>query len=387
METELMISLETRPGQAPEWLCLLPLGEVTLGDGREPFSVDQEALEAMVRHFRARGLDLVIDYEHQTLAGGQAPAAGWIKDLEAREDGLWARVEWTDAARSYLEAKEYRYFSPVLRLEKAMRRPVALLHAALTNTPAINHLSPLVAKSRDQGSGIRGRETAGHGGCVLRTSHGGCALRTGNKPEADVPQDQGQDQAMRLEIPEQKEETMEAWLENLKPQLGLQPEAAAAEVMALADQRLHAAAAWAEAAGLLGLPEAASPAQVKGAILGLQSSLEHLSRVQEELAALQSGLAENRALEAVAEALKAGKIQPAQREAALKYAQSDMEGFQTFVEKSLPVIPLGKLAFPPDAGPGEAPPTSPEMAVCEALGITPEAFKAQERQLRQERLL
>ncbi|MCK9377855.1 MAG: hypothetical protein M0P73_17145 [Syntrophobacterales bacterium] len=79
---------------------------------------------------------------------------------------------------------------------------------------------------------------------------------------------------------------MEAWLENLKHQLGLKPEAALAEVMSLADQRLHAAAAFAEAAGLLGLPEAASAAQVKGAILALQSSLEHLSRVQEELARL-----------------------------------------------------------------------------------------------------
>ncbi|MCK9377854.1 MAG: hypothetical protein M0P73_17140 [Syntrophobacterales bacterium] len=33
METELMISLETRPGQAPEWLCLLPLGEITRETG------------------------------------------------------------------------------------------------------------------------------------------------------------------------------------------------------------------------------------------------------------------------------------------------------------------------------------------------------------------
>lgn len=161
METELMISLEADPDPAPDWLRLLPLGEVSLGDGRAPFSVDREALEAMVKHFQERGLDLVIDYEHQTLSGHKAPAAGWIKDLEAREDGLWAKVEWTDAARSYLGAREYRYFSPVLRLAKDSRRPVALLHAALTNTPAMDRLAPLVAKSRGQGPGKQGSGVRG----------------------------------------------------------------------------------------------------------------------------------------------------------------------------------------------------------------------------------
>lgn len=375
METELLISLETRAGRAPEWLRLLPLGEVTLGDQREPFTVDREALAAMVQHYRERGLDLVIDYEHQTLAGGKAPAAGWIKELEAREDGLWVRVEWTEAARSHLEAREYRYFSPVLRLAKTGRRPVALLHAALTNTPAINHLPPLVAKE----SGLKSRSQG------LEVSVG-CALRTGDKPETDVPKDHRQDQALRLEISEQKEGQVEKLLEQLKDRLGLKPEATAAEVVALADQRLSAAAAFAEAAGLLGLPENAGAAQVKGAILALHSSLENLGRAQEELAALKSEQDERRVREAVDEALKAGKIQPSQQESALKYAQTDPEGFRTFVEKSLPVLPLGEIALS-DAAPAEGNPASSEMAVCEALGITPEAFKVQEKQLRLERLL
>jgi phage I-like protein len=157
MDSKLVISLESQAAEVPEWICLLPLGEAVLGDEREPLLVDPAALKAMVQNFRGRGLDLVIDYEHQTLSGHKAPAAGWIKDLETREDGLWAQVEWTEAARGHLEAKEYRYFSPVLRLDQESRRPLAPLHVALSNTPAINHLAPLVAKSRDQGSGVRGQ--------------------------------------------------------------------------------------------------------------------------------------------------------------------------------------------------------------------------------------
>jgi phage I-like protein len=130
----------------PEWIRVLPRGAVELSDHREPFMVDKASLLSMAADFRSRGVDVVIDYEHQSLQGERAPAAGWIKDLEARDDGLWARVDWTQQARDYLEKKEYRYFSPVLRLDPATRRPLALLHVGLTNVPAIKHLPPLVAK-------------------------------------------------------------------------------------------------------------------------------------------------------------------------------------------------------------------------------------------------
>ena len=144
MEKEVRLTLEM--AELPGWLRLLPLGQVNLVDGRPPFEVDPEALTALVRAFGARGTDLVIDYEHQSLKGGQAPAAGWIKDLEAREDGLWAQVEWTSKAGKYLKQREYRYFSPVLRIDPESRRPQELMNMALTNVPAIQGLSPLVAK-------------------------------------------------------------------------------------------------------------------------------------------------------------------------------------------------------------------------------------------------
>jgi len=149
----------------PEWIRVLPRGVVELSDHREPFMVDEASLLSMAADFRSRGVDLVIDYEHQSLQGERAPAAGWIKELEARGDGLWARVDWTQQARDYLEKKEYRYFSPVLRLDPETRRPVALLHMGLTNVPAIKHLPPLVARwggeadplgaSRPEGPAVR----------------------------------------------------------------------------------------------------------------------------------------------------------------------------------------------------------------------------------------
>ena len=53
--------------------------------------------------FKGRHLDLVIDYEHQTLKDVQAPAGGWIKDIYKGDDALVAKVEWTPKAQEYLK--------------------------------------------------------------------------------------------------------------------------------------------------------------------------------------------------------------------------------------------------------------------------------------------
>lgn len=136
-------------GQAPEKIHLLPLGSIVLGDGRQPFIVTPESLEKIMEAWRIRGNDMVIDYEHQTVTGQEAPAAGWVKELSPAADGLWARVLWTDRAKEYLERREYRYFSPVVQLGEG-RVVVDLLHVALTNFPAIANLTPLIL--RHQGS-------------------------------------------------------------------------------------------------------------------------------------------------------------------------------------------------------------------------------------------
>ena len=60
---------------APEVIPVLPLGHVVSSKGE--FDVDAESLAAINANIAKRGVDVVIDYEHQTLKGTQAPAAGW----------------------------------------------------------------------------------------------------------------------------------------------------------------------------------------------------------------------------------------------------------------------------------------------------------------------
>ena len=85
-------SKEMEVGGAPEIISVLPLGHVKSAKGE--FDVDGESFAAMKAQIAQRGVDLVVDYEHQTLTGEQAPAAGWVKELFLSDGQIKARVEW-----------------------------------------------------------------------------------------------------------------------------------------------------------------------------------------------------------------------------------------------------------------------------------------------------
>jgi phage I-like protein len=136
--------LQISGNDVPEEVQVLPSGEVS-PKGKMRFNVDEEAKGLIMKAFADSNTDLVIDYEHQSLSGSEAPAAGWIKELvDKGSEGIWAKVQWTDRAKEYLKNREYRYLSPVVLVRKKDGRAVQLLGAALTNLPAIDGMAPVV---------------------------------------------------------------------------------------------------------------------------------------------------------------------------------------------------------------------------------------------------
>ena len=136
-------------------LHLLPAGAFRAEDGRPTdaphWILQPERAVALSAKIAGRKVARVIDYEHQTLHAEQngqpAPAAGWFRRVELREDGLHALdVEWTDRARTLIEAREYRYLSPVFTYQPGTGEVVDLLHAGLTNTPALDGLNAIAAR-------------------------------------------------------------------------------------------------------------------------------------------------------------------------------------------------------------------------------------------------
>ena len=149
---EELIELTSDPiRKIPQEILLIRMGEnfYTKENKEGSFLLDFSSAEKILQEFACRGRDIVIDYEHQTLSGEKAPAAGWIKSLEIRPDGLYGIVKyWSDEARSYLEKGEYRYISPTILFLEG--RAAALHSVALTNHPALHNIDALTANDLTQ---------------------------------------------------------------------------------------------------------------------------------------------------------------------------------------------------------------------------------------------
>lgn len=120
------------------------------GHTRGAFEITRADLDSMVANFYDRKVDIVVDYEHQTLSGEIAPAAGWIKELYIHNDELIGKVEWTTKATNFIQNGEYKYISPVYSFASIDNKTGifkgATLHSvALTNTPFLDELGEVIA--------------------------------------------------------------------------------------------------------------------------------------------------------------------------------------------------------------------------------------------------
>jgi phage I-like protein len=93
---------------------------------------------------KTRGVEPDIDYDHKRR---RDDAAGWVKNANTREDGLWLFVEWTKEAAQKIRDKQYRYFSPEFLDEwqdaQGNTHTDVLSGGALTNRPFLKNLVPV----------------------------------------------------------------------------------------------------------------------------------------------------------------------------------------------------------------------------------------------------
>ncbi|MEN4243883.1 phage protease [Serratia marcescens] len=141
---------------------LFPAGAFRAMDGRPDdiphWYIDAALAQVLIDVAAQRNTPYCFDYEHQTLHsktnGKPNPAAGWFSRLEWVEGkGLFAvDVEWTEAARAMIEAKEYRFISPLFNYD-AQGNVKHFINAALTNTPALDDMEALLAAASQQLTG------------------------------------------------------------------------------------------------------------------------------------------------------------------------------------------------------------------------------------------
>ena len=162
----LIVQLTDITAGQPKRVPLAKLGHFTKGG--QKFSITQKTLEDVVRNFRQRPADTVIDYEHaseypEDAQGGPIPAAGWLKSIDDAPDAdgiLWGSAEFTPRAQQMITQREYRYLSPVIdwgARDKETGEPqgATLTSVALTNRPFLEAMPALVASAVAQGSALR----------------------------------------------------------------------------------------------------------------------------------------------------------------------------------------------------------------------------------------
>lgn len=294
--------------EVPKEIKVLPLGLVKSQKG--DFTVDKESFDSIERQFKGRRLDIVIDYEHQTLHDVQAPAAGWIKELSLKQDGIYATVEWTNKAKDYLSNKEYRYLSPVVMVRKGDKKAVLLHSVALTNTPAIDGMKAIINSMKDI-KDIKNIKGAGSMDELKQVA-----------------------QALGLDDTASIDDIIKA-IEELK---------ASNEDLGVTANKLQLAKIQEQGNELVKM------ALKTGQIDETQREWA-LNRCMDDIEGfkvfVQSGY-KKECNSVVEKALNEGKITPAQKEDAIAYALKDLEGFSNFIKKAPQVVPMYMMEFKND---------------------------------------
>lgn len=346
-----------------KWVQLTPAGTFSGRNGQGPWVTgDRATMEQIVANTRqyAGSTDLAIDYDHQAVfgavpgVGARAPAAGWIKELKAQDDGIYGRVEWTAAAATAIKAKEYRYLSPVFFHEKTTGRVLAIRMAGLTNTPNLD----LVAVAASALFPLN-NQTGDSMDKILAALN----LAKGTNEDGIVA-------------------AINAYLTSstaIAKAAGLTETAKPDEIVAAVNSIVADRTKFAQAAGLAATAKADEiVTAVQSAIAGKADAtkfvpISMVTDLQADLKKLREDLATDKVTEAVNTAIAAGKVPPIQKDWAMDYAKADLKGFQTFVG-SAPVLTASQIRTPNKQDVDASALSDSDLAVCTAMGLDPKKF-------------
>lgn len=133
---------QVEAGVTGDFIKIVPVGYFP-NHPKGAHQIEKRHIDEMVRNFAATKTDLLFDYEHRSL-WGDSKAAGWSAEVQAREDGLYVKYpDFTKPAQEMIANREYRYFSPVYRLnaQDKLGKEIGaqVISVALTNVPYMDN--------------------------------------------------------------------------------------------------------------------------------------------------------------------------------------------------------------------------------------------------------
>lgn len=146
-------------GEVPDWVHLFPAGHVVPYDADARVEDEKPGWvltdpEAVIASSFSGPKRIHIDINHSTETmgklGADAPAHGYIVEMQAREDGLWGKVDWNPSGRALMQNRSYWGLSPVFDYDRETRAVLRIKSAALTNDPALRALRAVAAATPSQ---------------------------------------------------------------------------------------------------------------------------------------------------------------------------------------------------------------------------------------------
>ena len=327
-------------GAAPR-VQIFPDGNFRSEDGRPEdaphWQLTPEIAARVIAKAAARQNDSVIDYEHQTMRsatnGQPAPAAGKWNALGYEPGyGMWIEApRWTERAQGYIDAGEYQYISAFFTYEIGSGQILDVLHAGITNFPALDGLDQLT------------RQAAA---TYLHTPH------------EEHPMD---DQLIELLGLDKNAD--DAAILTAVTALNTQVQSKTTEVAALTAQVNTAQAA----ATAKPNPEP-DPAKFV--------SVAVVEELKTQVAALTAGQQDRQVSELVDAGLADGRLLPAQQQWATDLGKSDVAALTNYLGAANPIAALtgqqsdGKT----DDDTNTAALTDNQMAICSSMGVDPQEY-------------
>jgi phage I-like protein len=219
-------------------------------------------------------------------------------------------------------AREYRYVSPVFQFDPKDGCVTRLLRAGLTNNPNL-HLTAIAAS--------------------------------------------------RTAAASTKDERMEFLTEELRELLNLEGGATVAEIVA----KVRELRATADRV----VSSAATEAHARDHDPAHYVAMSEYERALTEINALKVERVREHAAHTVEEAIRAGKIVPAQREWAISYCAADARGFQAFAAKQPSIVgaSVGLAGEPPADRRAAGGLNAAELSICSQLGLKHSEFMHRKR--------
>ncbi len=134
------LALNVENGALPDWVQLTPPGPAIAGrDGRGWNLSDPAAVAAAFDPAKEPQIDLEHSSQIAAPLGMPAPAVGWIKQIDVRDNALWGRVEWTAEGKATVKDMKLSGF----QISSRIFEPTPGVQRTRIGDDRFGHVAPL----------------------------------------------------------------------------------------------------------------------------------------------------------------------------------------------------------------------------------------------------